>query len=292
MRGATAAGNDALLAANTSDAEVADQKIAFTATGFTLFDSSSEFNASGSNYIYIAIRRGPMAVPTSGTSVFGLNARTGTGANATVTGSAGVTDLAIVKNRGSTPVWLWSSRLTGTGYLSSNATTLETAAGTTILQASPWDVMDGVKVGTTSTITNASANTFINYLIDRAPGFMDVVCYTGTGSGSQSITHNLGIAPELMLIKRRSATATWIVGTQFTGSGFLYNGLNTAAADSATYNGGFGWYSQPTSTSFAVENYTYSGASGSTYVAYLFATCAGVSISLFGHGHGNCKKNS
>jgi len=48
MRGATADGNDQLLAANTTAAEVTDQKIAFTATGFTLYDSSSEFNASGS----------------------------------------------------------------------------------------------------------------------------------------------------------------------------------------------------------------------------------------------------
>jgi hypothetical protein len=39
----------------------------------------------------------------------------------------------------------------------------------------------------------------------RAPGFMDVVCYTGTGSAT-TFAHNLGVVPELMIVKRRSLT--------------------------------------------------------------------------------------
>ena len=272
MRGATADGNDALLAANTTAAEVADQKIAFTATGFTLYDSSSEFNASGSNYIYIAIRRGPMKVPTSGTSVFGLSARTGTGANATVTGGQ-TDDAVLVKNRGSAVASLFSSRLTGTRYLVTSSTAAEVAAGVTILQANPWDVMDGVKVGTTSTITNASSNTFINYLFKRAPSFFDVVCYTGTGV-ARTINHNLGVAPELMIVRSRSAAANWeVYAAPLGATKYLRLDLTSAVA---TYSD-FWNDTAPTASVFTVATDADVNGSGRTQVAYLFATCAGVS---------------
>jgi hypothetical protein len=212
-----------------------------------------------------------MKVPTDGTKVLGLSARTGTGANATVTGSAGVTDLAIIKNRGSTPVWAWVSRLTNKSYLSSNALTAETAAGTTILQANPWDVMDGIKVGTTSTITNANSNTFINYLIDRAPNFMDVVCYTGTGS-VRTVAHNLAAVPELMFVKKRADVSRWLV---YPSDNTDYLQLNDTAAvvdDISMWND-----TSPTSSVFTVGSNDDVNGVSAPMIAYLFATCPGVS---------------
>ena len=273
MRGFTTDGVDNALAANSSAAEVTYTAVAPTATGFRLTGITTDPNRNGDTYIYIAIRRGPMKVPTSGTSVFGLNARSGTGANATVTGGAGVTDLAIVKNRGSATNWLWASRLTGTGYLSSNATTAETAAGTTILQANPWDVMDGVKVGTTSTITNQTSNTFINYLFDRAPSFHDVVCYTGTGS-ARTINHNLGVAPEMIICKVRVSAGSWAVWH----SGLTSIGYAIFFSSSAQSSQPGCWNSTlPTSSVFSVGNAGETNQSTETFVSYLFATCPGVS---------------
>ena len=273
MRGVTG-GNDPRLQANSDASEAFGTILSFNSTGFTPLTTDDKINGSGLPYIYIAIRRGPMKVPTSGTSVLGLSDRTGTGANATVTGSAGVTDLAIVKNKGSTPVWLWASRLTGTGYLSSNATTAETAAGTTILQANPWDVMDGVKVGTTSTITNASSNTFINYLLKRAPSFMDVVCYTGTGS-ARTIAHNLTVAPELMIVKSRSAAGYWPVYSAAIGNDYI---LSLDTSDPKDGPGAPQWNSTtPTASVFSLGSSSGANANGTTFVNYLFATCAGVS---------------
>jgi hypothetical protein len=133
--------------------------------------------------------------------------------------------------------------------------------------------MDGVKVGTTSTITNASANTYINYLFQRAPGFFDEVCYTGTGSNTTQ-THNLGVVPELILVKRRDTTGAWdsyssaLANTE-------YVVVNTTAAKAT---GATRWNSTtPTSSVFSVGTSTTTNASAGTYVAYLFATCAGVS---------------
>jgi hypothetical protein len=215
-----------------------------------------------------------MKVPTSGTSVFGLSARTGTGANATVTGGQ-TDDAVIVKNRGSAVASLFSSRLTGAQYLVTSSTAAEVAAGTTILQANPWDVMDGVKVGTTSTITNANGSTFINYLFKRAPSVFDVVCYTGTGTAGQTYTHNLGTTPELMIVKCRSVAGSgWAVyssalgGTKY----LVLQAINATLTNIVIWND-----TDPTSTVFSVGTNTAVNTSGSTYVAYLFATCAGVS---------------
>ena len=266
----TSNNNDPYLLANASNVEGTGQNfIGIDATGFT---PSSAAVGPSDTFIYIAIRRGPMRTPTTGTSVFGLSARTGTGANATVTG--GQTDDAIlVKNRGSAVASLFSSRLTGTGYLVTSDQAAEVAAGTTILQANPWDVMDGVKLGTTSTITNASANTFINYLFRRAPGFFDVVCYTGTGV-TGTVAHNLAAVPELMIVRNRNVGNFWYVYSAPTGNTkrLFLDQPNAAAVDNP-------WNStSPTASVFTVigsnDGVNYSGH---TYVAYLFATCPGVS---------------
>lgn len=264
----------AYLQANDSGSESlkSTDGLILTSTGFTVPATSGDFNSNGT-YIYIAIRRGPMKVPTTGTSVFGVNARTGTGANATVTGSAGVSDAVLVKNRGAAVASLFAARLTGTNYLVTSTTAAQVAAGVTILQANPWDVMDGVKVGTTSTITNASANTYINYLFDRAPGFFDVVCYTGTGS-LRTVNHNLGVAPELMIIKSRNGTRVWrVYNRNLTANAELNLNSTAAVSYSATnFND-----TDPTSTVFTVNTNSAVNAATDNYVAYLFATLAGVS---------------
>jgi hypothetical protein len=134
--------------------------------------------------------------------------------------------------------------------------------------------MDGVKVGTTSTITNASSNTFINYLFRRAPGFFDVVAYTGNG-GSQTISHNLGVAPELMIVKCRSNTGReWLVYNAALGNvqHIRLNGADAAVPGSTAWNS-----TSPTASVFSLGNNANSNVNAGTFIAYLFASCPGVS---------------
>ena len=263
----------ARLLANASIEEIVDLYGYFSPTATGMTTTTAGLFPANQTFIYIAIRRGPMRTPTSGTEVFGLNARTGTGANATVTGGQ-TDDAVLIKNRGSAVASLFSSRLTGPGYLVTSSTAAEVSAGATILQANPWDVMDGVKVGTTSTITNASANTFINYLFRRAPGFFDVVCYTGTGSAT-TVSHNLGVAPELLIVKKRNNAGDkfWIVYAAPLGSGARLE-LQSSAGSAAT---GMFDNTTPTSTVFSVAGDSSVNGSSDTFVAYLFASCPGVS---------------
>jgi hypothetical protein len=277
MRGmsVSTAASDAWLFANSTAAETTTttDQICAASTGFYFNGPESDVNEAGSTFVYIAIRRGPMKTPTSGTSVFGLSARSGTGANATVTGGQ-TDDAVLIKNRGAAVGELFVSRLTNTGYLDTSAIAAEVNAGTTLLQANPFSIMDGIKVGTTSTITNASANTFINYLFKRAPGFFDVVCYTGTGV-ARTVTHNLGVAPELMIVKIRSGTNNWIVYSNAFGNGY-YSQLNTTGAfvatDATVWN-----LTNPTTSVFSVGTALSVNGSASTYIAYLFASVTGVS---------------
>jgi hypothetical protein len=151
----------------------------------------------------------------------------------------------------------------------------EVAAGTTILQANPWDVMDGVKVGTTSNLTNESSGTFINYLIDRAPGFMDVSCYTGNGVAGRTVPHNLTVVPELIIVKRRNTSANWLVycsGLTSAAYSLVLNSPNAEDLDSAMWNS-----TNPTSSVFTVGTSLSTNGNNSTYVSYLFASCPGVS---------------
>jgi hypothetical protein len=272
MRGMVVGGPDPLVVANANTAEDPNSnQISPTATGFQIVTTSSEVNTSASTYIYIAIRRGPMKVPTLGTAVFGMSARTGTGANATVTGGGGgVTDLTIIKNRGTFDPNLYTARLIGAYYTSVSDTMVETQ-NAVVLQDNPWDVMSGIKVGTTSTLTNASSNTFINYLFTRAPTVFDVVCFKGSAT-AQTVAHNLGAVPQLIICIKRSVAGNVACYSATLGA-TKYMRLNS---DGAVLTSSSPWNNTaPTSSVFTTSDFF--EPSSTTVIAFLFATLAGVS---------------
>jgi len=280
MRGATADGNDKLLAANTTAAEVSDQKIAFTATGFTLYDSSSEFNASGSNYIYIAIRRGPMKVPTSGASVYNGVTWTGNNAARTITGIGFPLDMCFTHIRnvsGTSAQSLFFDRFRGNANTTSakRLTATSTAAETDYTSVGTFDRMDGFRILDGDGLINDAGlpSTYVGYFFKRAPSFFDVVCYTGTGV-LRTITHNLGAVPELIIIKKRSAVGSWVVYVSPVGNtkALFLNSTSTPTTDTSFWNN-----TSPTASVFTVNVDNDINDTNKTQVAYLFATCAGVS---------------
>jgi hypothetical protein len=102
------------------------------------------------------------------------------------------------------------------------------------------------------------------------------------------VTHNLTVAPELMFVKCRSAANGGLVYNKtITASKYLelfFTSEGHYAAqgpDSGPFNS-----TEPTSSVFSVGTYSNTNSSGATYVAYLFATCAGVSkvFSYTGNG--------
>jgi hypothetical protein len=252
------------LSPNLSDAETSTLQYAPLATGFNIGNSTS----IGGTYIYIAIRRGPMKTPTDATKVFATVARTGTGAADTVTAGFPV-DMYLMQRRPIASFPNIVDRLRGN---TKNIQTYQTDAETTTTDTiTGFDNMTAVFVGAdTPGYVNESGITYANQMFQRAPGFFDVVCYTGTGV-TAAYTHNLAAVPELLILKKRNAVWDWRVYVASLGNtNVLY--LNDTAAVSGTS----GWNNTtPTSTQFTVAS-GYNTTSD-TYVAYLFATCTGVS---------------
>jgi len=257
------------LAPNTSSAET-DLGSLFTinSTGFV------QTGGSLTDWIYIAIRRGPMRTPTTGTSVFSPIASTAATGTALTTGFP--VDLQINARRAVTTEKNYAyDRLRG---ISTNATesgerliTQFTSAETSYAATRFWG-NTGFQM---PSINNTTSSIYWNFR--RAPGFFDVVCYTGDGTTlGRNVPMNLGVTPELVFIKARSATSDWFVGDSggFANQLRYYSTfrLNTTAArgtNTFTYT-----YTPPVST-FGVPDVA--NVNGTTYVAYLFASCPGVS---------------
>ena len=176
------------------------------------------------------------------------------------------------------------------GYLSS----FDSGGVTTTNGSSTWDNWN--KSGDTfvawswnaggSTVTNTTGTISAQVRANPTAGF-SVVTYTGPGSGGGTVGHGLGVAPNMIIIKNRSATEGWRVGHSYMNSGSspwnYYMNLNGTAAqvlESAIWNN-----TTPTSTVFTIANDTSVSGSGNSIVAYCFAAVAG--YSAFGSFTGN-----
>ena len=105
----------------------------------------------------------------------------------------------------------------------------------------------------------------------------DVVAYTGNDTLGTAISHNLAAVPELMIVKARTKTDAWMVyHKDLSGSPSFSLSLNsTANANQGSAEWG---NSSPTASTFYVGGATaQTNDSTITYIAYLFATKAGVS---------------
>jgi len=260
MRGMPVSGTVAQLFPNTSGAEgqASDYIVRPTATGFVA--TATGFTGSSVNgFIYIAIRR-PMKTPESGTEVFAVDAYTGTGGSKTLTTNF-VVDAGLSADRGNGEDRRLASRLTGSKFLKTNNT--ETEGSSTY----------GFDSNESYTIPwNISGRSYVDYAFKRATGFFDVVAYTGTGS-AHTEAHNLGVAPELIIIKKRDTARAWaIYSKSIPIDQYLTMPAPTAAATFSLWNN-----TAPTSSVFSIETDGSVNASAGTYIAYLFATLAGVS---------------
>jgi hypothetical protein len=272
MRGFTDTGLTRLNA-NTSGAEeyFAGDYRAPTATGFYVNTNAN------STFIYIAIRRGPMKVPTDGTKVFlPVAATTGT----QTTGFP--IDMMMQFWRTSNDIYANTEVVDRLRGVSSNSTAQSNYLLTTSTGAT--DSLGAINASKAWTNTGfdvppayaGGSNGFECFR--RAPGFFDEVCYTGNGS-TQTITHNLTVAPELIIAKNRGqAGNNWPVLFNFTSTTLGYGFLNTTTAENnQTYAYVGALASAPTATTFSLVNSSSMNASGYGIVAYLFATCPGVS---------------
>jgi hypothetical protein len=270
------------LFANTSSVESAYGGLeSLNATGFGI----SGFNTA--TYIYMAIRM-PNKPPTTGTQVFSPLAYTGNGSlSYPLTGVGFSPDFVFLKGR--TVGWApnWNDKLRGATKPLNSASTATEQTSNSVMSFD----MAGFTLGDESS-TNSNTYTYIAEVFKRAPGFFDVVCYTGDGTSNpaRSINHSLGVKPEFVILKSRSDSGNWLSVVNI-GSSYVYS--------SAVSNFGFNLTSFPAANAFLGTTYVSAtafqlgflvpdidvsatqrdkvNANNATYVAYLFATLAGIS---------------
>jgi hypothetical protein len=266
MRGMSSGGNDPYLRPNESAAEYTTYDwIQPTATGFKLTNTGTSLNSNGSTYVYVAIRRPHKpASEFAATDLFDV--RYGQNTTPVVTTGFPV-DFFIERNPTGSDGNYFISRLTGINYLQSNSS--GTGGNTSLARL--FDFNDGVMSAF------SSAASYLIYSFRRAPGFFDVVTYTGTGTAGLSINHNLGVTPEMMIVKRRNSSQGWAVYHQYanaspaTGACQLESTIEFT--DSAVY-----WNdTAPTDTVFTLGSSNITNNNSDTYIAYLFATVPGIS---------------
>ena len=287
MRGfpVTSAAQQQILQPHNTDAEVGVMYIQPTSTGFKVVDVDADVNSSGETYIYIAIRRGPMKTPEAGTDVHSAVTWTGNNAARNITGFGFPLDMAIARVRndaGASRYGITFDRVRGIVSSASGARILQTTstnAEATYSSINGIDLMTGFKIadGDRSINDAGTPNTYVAWGFKRAPGFFDVVAYTGTGSAT-TVTHNLGVAPELLIVKSRSNAQAWgVLTTLNSGLQGRLNETSAFSSPSSAVWGSGGSYVAPTSTVFTVGTDNETNGSGYTYVAYLFASVSGVS---------------
>jgi hypothetical protein len=247
-------GNDAFLYADQSAAEADYGFVNATPTGFNIYRL-----LGSTKYIYVAIRRPHKpASEFVATDLFSVDL----GDNNEPGFDTGFpVDMGMFRQHESTSDFDIMARLTQPRRLDITTGTEANKGGTAMM-----DYMDGWADG--------SSDNFIGWAWRRAPGYFDVVTYTGNSS-TRNISHNLGAVPEMMLFKRRAPfTADWAVYHSAIGNAKAVK-LNTNAGEH-TATSQFG-STTPTSSVFTVGNFSTTNNNGNDYIAYLFASLSGIS---------------
>jgi hypothetical protein len=267
MRGYTATGNDqATLFWNSSeDEDLNSYRGKLTSTGFIVNDSN--VSNSGSTYVYMAIRRGPMKEPSAGTDVYNYQTRGGGGSGPPAWIFPHPVDWFLERELGASDDWYTSSRVIQKKYLKAD----ETDATTNSTFRGIFDFQNGFGDA------GGTDSNRIAYAWRRYPKVFDVVVYIGNGSGGNTsrsgLTHNLGVAPEMVIHKRLDSTSEWQVGaTPVSKGGYL--SLTNSFPTSFTPSNEF------TATTFDVDGWISEGnnnVSGADYICFLFASLDGIS---------------
>lgn len=288
------------------------QGVAFTGITGTLFALAASRTTSGTNISNLNFGQRPFSYtpPTGfkalntqnlpdatikkGNAYFDATTYTGNStANRSITNAAGFApDLVWIKDRSVANYHNLFDTARGTGKrLVSNATSAEESNHAygylSAFNSDGFAVTNGAS-GYDNVNLSSDAYVAWQWKESATAGF-DIVTYTGNASGAaRSVSHNLGVAPKLMITKSRDTDVTgtnhWAVwhGTFVAGDYILLSATN-AKANATSYWGN----TVPTSSNFFVGGAASNihNESGKNYVAYLFAEVAG--FSKFGSYTGN-----
>ncbi len=258
MRGWTnVTGSTKYLAPNLSSAEATWWDLQPTSTGFaSTADSGTRANESGTTYIYMAIRRGPMKEPSAGTDVLGMNGSPGSSDYAQLT-TGNLVDVGWQYLNGDGAKFF--TRLLGKGYLNP---TSNAAANTSA--ATEFDYMNGFAPYYANNIASYTPRQV--YGFRRYPKVFDVSVVNSTTSSAANYSHNLGVAPEFFISKRIDGAGGWVLDQ------VDYYLLSSNGADLGSQ---YIVFENLTATTYGAKSGTFS--SGESHLVFMFASLDGIS---------------
>ena len=134
-------------------------------------------------------------------------------------------------------------------------------------------------------MTNTSGEKYVFWCWkESTTAGLDIVTYTGNDA-ARTISHNLGVTPAVLLLKKRSGAGNWALQHQdIANTKFFYLNTNGAAITDTWFNNSY-----PNSSTFSVDGSGAVNLSGSTIVGYVFAEIKG--FSKHGSFTGNANTN-
>lgn len=263
-------GADARLLADSSNAETTSSSTSYIklhANGFELTGTGGEINAASRDYIYMAIRR-PHKPASEFAATDLYKASTQAFTTSFVTTGFPV-DLVFTNWRDTANYKRVIDRIRGDNVA------FATDLGGTAEEnpSSYWEFDHSTGFGL---VYSGSLSNYQLHLFRRAPGFLDIVGYTGNSTQGRTVAHNLTTAPDMIWIRSRSAGTDWVVYAAPAGATkFLYLNYESAATSTDAderFND-----TAPTASVFSLGNKDEVNYSGRNYMAYLFGSVAGIS---------------
>ena len=235
---------------------------------------------------------------------FNTKLYTGTGSSHAITGV------------GFAPNWVWLKRrdTTGNPYVfdSVRGATQRMITNDPVADAADSNTLtafgsDGFTVNTEADL-NASSGTFVSWNWKAGTSFTNdasstgigtidstgsvntdagfsIISYTGNATTNAKVAHGLGVAPSMMIVKKRNGAFNWGIYHKTLTAHKLITFTTNAPDDDASY-----WNDvEPTSTVFNLGSGALTNGSGSTMIAYCFAEKKG--YSKFGSYTGNGNAN-
>jgi hypothetical protein len=245
------------LQADTSNSESADEFYRPTARGV------QGWQLSAHDYIYLAIRRpNKPAEEFEPEELFQINSLNNDGHFE----SGWPVDFALQRNSvsGTQDNWTMARLLSGKRMKANESAAIGNETNAV------FDYQDRWYKGKGPSADNVS------WMWRRAPGFMDVVAYTGT-QVAREIPHNLESVPEMMWVKARTGGSnSWRIGGSKVGNG-TNNALALNTDQAMAINNTYWNNTAQTSSVFSLGASAATNGAGVDYIAYLFASVPGIS---------------
>lgn len=171
--------------------------------------------------------------------VFSTYLYTGNGSTQTITNEidlAGKGGMVWLKYRSGTPKtgyekhMLFDTQRSGASLSTDNTAANETGWSSAYFRFNADGFDTGTGTGTSQEYLNKSGVSYASWTFRKAAKFFDVLTWTGDGSGgSKTVSHALGTAPGMVIIKKTSDVENWTVWHRSLSTN-EYLELNTTAA--------------------------------------------------------------